>query len=256
MKRSAVVTGCAQGIGRSVVERLVDDGWVVVGIDLDEGLAVDAGRSLGLASVVVGDVDRPESHAEAATAAAAVAPLRGWVNNAGIVPETSLHDPDVDVVRRTVSVNLLGTYWGCAAAVRAFLGHRHGGSIVNLSSIHAARAVRPGTAAYDASKAGVEALTRHVAVAYASREIRANSVAPAGVRTPTFDEFVARSTDPEAVVRATTAAHPLGRLAEPGEVAAVVAFLLGDESSYVSGATLSVDGAVSACAMPFAVSVR
>ena len=250
-RRSVVVTGCGRGIGRAIAERLVADGWEVIGIEQDPA-AVAGLRAAGLAAVVTGDVSVPATHAEAVTRAVGMAPLRGWVNNAGIVGETPMHDLDPELVERTVSVNLLGNFWGCSTAVREFVT-RGGGAIVNVSSIHATRAVRADTAAYDATKAGIEALTRYVAVAYGHRGIRANAIAPGGVRTELFEQYVAAADDPEAMERATAAAHPLGRIAEPHEIAAVASFLLGDESSFVTGAVICADGGVGACGQPFSV---
>jgi NAD(P)-dependent dehydrogenase (short-subunit alcohol dehydrogenase family) len=251
VKRSAVVTGCGQGIGRAIAARLTMDDWVVVGLELDPKLAAKAERSLGLAGLVTADVSDPGSHAEAAALADDLAPLGGWVNNAGIVPETPLHDPDPAIVERTIAVNLLGTFWGCSAAVRTFLGRQQGGSIVSVSSIHGRRAVRPGTAVYDASKAGIDAITRFVAAAYGENGIRANAVAPGGVRTPLFERYAAAATEPEALEREAARSHPLARMAEPEEIASVVAFLLGEEASFVTGTSVSVDGGLAARVQPF-----
>ena len=254
MSRSVVVTGCGRGIGHAIATRLSADGWQVVGIERDPGRASDL-RTDGIADVVTGDVSVPDTHAEAVSRATAVAPLLGWVNNAGVVGETPLHDPDRELVERTIAVNLLGTFWGCSAAVREFVARGSGGAIVNISSIHGTRAVRDGTAAYDASKAGIEAVTRYVAIAYARRGVRANAVAPAGVRTELFDEYLATVDDPEAVRDAAVEAHPIGRIAEPREIGAVVSFLLGDESSFVTGAVVRADGGSVACGVPFSAEV-
>jgi NAD(P)-dependent dehydrogenase (short-subunit alcohol dehydrogenase family) len=252
VSRSVVVTGCGRGIGRSIAARLLVDGWTVVGIERDAAFVPQL-QAAGLAAVVTGDVSVPATHAEAVSRAVAIAPLLGWVNNAGIVGETPLHNVDPQLVERTIAVNLLGSFWGCSAAVRAFVAGGNGGSIVNVSSIHGQRAVRANTAAYDASKAGIDALTRYVGVAYGHRGIRANAIAPAGVRTELFDEYVAVAADPETLERDTAAAHPLGRIAEPREIAAVASFLLSDESSFVTGAVLCADGGAGACAQPFSV---
>lgn len=108
MNRSVVVTGCGRGIGRSIAARLHADGWVVVGIERDADAVPDLGAA-GLAALVTGDVSEPSAHAEAVSRATAIAPLQGWVNNAGIVGETPMHDVNPELVERTVAVNLLGT---------------------------------------------------------------------------------------------------------------------------------------------------
>jgi NAD(P)-dependent dehydrogenase (short-subunit alcohol dehydrogenase family) len=236
-----VVTGCGRGIGRAILERAVADGYIGIGIELEESL----GEALRVEmrpphEIVIGDVSERPVIQRAANVAASVGGLHGWVNSAGIVKHTSLHEFDLEAVRRVLDVNLHGSYWGCAAAVQQFVSQRSGGAIVNISSVHA-RAAYCGHAAYDVSKAGVEALTRYVAVEYGRLNIRANAVAPGGVRTP----GAAGSLNP-ADIAAIGRAHPLGRIAEPAEIAGVVSFLLSPDASFMTGHTLVVDGGLSA----------
>ncbi|WP_116952578.1 SDR family NAD(P)-dependent oxidoreductase [Jiangella endophytica] len=236
MTSSVVVTGSGQGIGLAVAERLAAGGWVVVGIERD--------RSLGTgpcAAVVTGDTADHATHVEAARRARELAPLGGWVNNAGITRLTPLDALDRDVVRTVVEVNGLGYVWGCAAAVESFIAQGGPGAIVNVSSIHG-RASHPHHAAYEFTKGGVDALTRSVAVSHGPAGIRANAVAPGGVRTPHLRAHLESSADPEATERGLAEGPPLGRIAEPHEVAAVVAFLLSDDAAYVTGQSLAVDG--------------
>jgi NAD(P)-dependent dehydrogenase (short-subunit alcohol dehydrogenase family) len=213
-RRSVVVTGCGRGIGRAIVERLRADGYALVGIEHDRELAI------GL-DVVVGDSADPSVHEEAAVAASELAPLSGWVNNAAIMLPTNLHEPVRPDVERVLAVDLLGYYWGCAAAVKTLVGQRSPGAIVNISSIHG-RAAYSDAAAYDIAKAGVDALTRYVAVG----GIRANAIAPGGVRTALSQREIDAAPDPELTARAMARPHPLRRLAEPAEIASVAAFLI------------------------------
>ncbi len=240
MSKAVVVTGAASGIGRAVAEHLAGTGWRVVGLDVDgPALRTVMGALAGGSIAVVGDVALADTHLAAARDAGVCS---GWVNCAGVTLATPLDDPDPDVVHRLLAVNQLGTFWGVCAAVRNFLEHGTPGSIVNVSSVHAARS-HPGYGAYEMTKAAVEALTRNVAVAYGSRGIRANAVAPGAVATP------ALVTAPEEHLELLRRQSPLGRLAAPAEIATAVAFLLADEASFVSGEVLTVDGGWSSALM-------
>ena len=239
-KRSVVVTGSGKGIGRAIAERLTADGWLVVGLERSPGSGtVEAGIC---ADVVLGDASDRAAHTAAADRAGALAPLRGWVNNAGITKTTPLHELDEAVVREIIDINGLGYLWGAAAAVAAFTAQRSGGAIVNVGSIHG-RAAFADHAAYEFTKGGIDALSRSIAVTYGPLGIRANPVAPGGVRTPHLEAQIAAAADPEAEERGLSEGPPMRRIARAEEVAAVTAFLLGDEAPYVSGQSIAVDGA-------------
>ena len=238
--RSVVVTGSGKGIGRAIAERLTADGWIVVGLERSEGSGtVEAGI---VAEVVRGDASDRSAHERAAVAAQARAPLSGWVNNAGITQRTPLHDLDETVVREIIDINGFGYLWGCSTAVSAFIDQAVSGAIVNVGSIHG-RSSFVDHAAYEFTKGGIDALTRSVAVTYGGLGIRANTVAPGGVRTPHLEAQIARAADPAAEERALAEGPPMGRIARAEEVAAVTAFLLSDEAPYLSGQSIAVDGA-------------
>jgi NAD(P)-dependent dehydrogenase (short-subunit alcohol dehydrogenase family) len=175
------------------------------------------------------------------------------VNNASLLDGGgALHELDVPRVERIIAVNLNGYVWGCAAAVRAFVRGRSAGAIVNISSVHG-RAGYSGYCAYDPAKGGVDALTRYVAVEYGPVGIRANAIAPGGVLTEGARQFIDESSDPERMLREIEEQSPLRKIAAPGEIAAVAAFLLSLEASFLTGQSIAVDGGLTATCMPFAL---
>ncbi|MBB5918892.1 NAD(P)-dependent dehydrogenase (short-subunit alcohol dehydrogenase family) [Nocardia transvalensis] len=239
MAQSYVVTGGARGIGRAIVERLLERGHVVV---VERGAAALAWAG-DRVEVVTGDAGSEEVAEAAAVRAERAGVLTGWVNNAAVFRDASLESASADQVLALIEANLRPPLAGSAVAVRHFLATGTGGSIVNITSHQARRAV-PGALPYSTAKAAIEGLTRALAVDYGPRGIRANAVAPGSVATERYSEYLA-GLDVQAaaaVERDMAALHPLGRVATSAEVAAVVAFLLSDEAGFVNGATVPVDG--------------
>jgi glucose 1-dehydrogenase len=247
--KSVVVTGAGAGIGGAIFDRLLADGWSVVGVEIDRGLAAaaearaeEAGRP---ARLVLGDAADPEILRAAREAASRLAPLRGWVNNAAVVEQGSLHDADPEKVRRLFRLNIEGYFWGCAEAVRTFMAQRTSGAIVNISSLHG-RVAFPAWAAYETSKAALGGLTRYVAVEYGAAGIRANAVEPGAIWTPWNEDLIARSPDPAAQQAQMESFSVFNRMGRAAEIASVVAFLLSSESSFVTGASIPVEGGATA----------
>jgi NAD(P)-dependent dehydrogenase (short-subunit alcohol dehydrogenase family) len=246
LAKSAVVTGCGSGIGRAIIERLAADGYFAVGIELDAEKAASVSDYLGDGgSVLAADVRDRSVLEQAARVASNRAPMYGWVNNVGVALGGMLHHADPDDVAKVVQINLMSHFWGSRVAVETFIAQRLAGAIVNISSIHG-RAAFNGWAAYDTVKGGIEALTRYIAVEYGPVGIRANAIAPGAIRTEMVRDVIANSRDPISEERAMSEMHPMNRLGEPAEIAAVAAFLLSDQSSFLSGQSIAVDGAATA----------
>jgi NAD(P)-dependent dehydrogenase (short-subunit alcohol dehydrogenase family) len=244
----ALVTGAGSGIGRESALLFAAEGARLVAVDADLGRAEATAEAIGDAGgeaiAVRADVAKARD-VEAAVAAARrrFGALHVLFNNAGIFPDGDgvPEETDEEVFDRVIAVNLKGVFLGCKYGIPA-LRASGGGSIVNTASFVALMGAATAQIAYTASKGGVLALTREVAVAHARQGIRANALCPGPVNTPLLAQLLA-----EPAARARRLVHvPMGRLAEAGEVARAALFLASDESSYVNGSAFVVDGGITA----------
>jgi 3-oxoacyl-[acyl-carrier protein] reductase len=232
----AVVVGGGSGIGRACAELLVERGWHVVVLDLR---APETAPS-GVEAVLEVDVRDSDAVEEAiGEAEARIGPLTGTVHAAGTARVTPLLEIQPKEWQLVLDVNLTGA-WNVLSAVGRRFKARNGGAFVAVSSVDAARPVA-GLAHYCASKAGLESLVRVAALELGPAGIRVNAVAPGVVATPLMNPMLTR---PD--VRDDFLEHiPLGRIADPIEIASVVAFLLSEDARYVTGHTLAADGGMS-----------
>ncbi len=241
--RHYVITGAAQGIGEACARRLAQDGAAVALWDVDSARVEALAEALrqGGTKAHAARVDvalKADIDAALASTLAAFGSLDGLVNNAGIFKAAPLLDITEDDWDLVINVNLKGTFLVGQAVARVLVAQGHGGAIVNMSSVNA-RLTIPTIASYNASKGGIDQLTRVMALSLAEHHIRVNGVAPGTIATELAKRAVLTSDEARQRILSRT---PMQRLGEPHEIADVVAYLLSDAASYVTGDTILVDG--------------
>lgn len=244
----ALITGAGSGIGRETALLFAREGASVVIAEVDDAAGRAAVAAIeasgGRARFVRADVSRPaEARAMVEAAEETYGRLNVLFNNAGIFPaaDGSVLETDEETWDQVMRVNLKGVFLGCKYGIPALL-RAGGGSIINTASFVALMGAATPQIAYTASKGGVLALTREIAVEFARKGIRANALCPGPVDTPLLAELMR---DP--VRRARRMVHiPPGRLARASEVAQAALFLASDDSSYVNGTAFAVDGGITA----------
>jgi len=249
MSRVALVTGGARGIGRAIVERFAREGMTVCAFDRDgDALAehAEALRGEGLAvEARTGDVSRPEEvEAWVEDCAGRHGRLDVTVANAAIVHVGTAEQTSVEEWDRLLAINLRG-YFLLAKHALPHLRRNGGGSIINVASINGFW-VEPQLTAYITGKGGVIAMTRSIAIDHGRENIRCNCICPGYIDTGLTQEYFDASDDPDAARREAAAMHPIGRLGQAHEVAAMASFLASDDASFCTGQAFIVDGGLSA----------
>jgi NAD(P)-dependent dehydrogenase (short-subunit alcohol dehydrogenase family) len=239
----AVITGSAGGIGRASAVRFAAEGARVVAADLDGDGVDEVAKLVGGLGVRVDVTDAGQVQTMYERAAAAFGGIDILFNNAGISPpeDDSILTTDAEAWARVQAVNLTSVYLCCRFGIPHLLT-RGGGSVINTASFVAVMGSATSQISYTASKGGVLAMSRELGVQFARQGVRVNALCPGPVNTPLLQELFAK--DPERAARRLVHV-PMGRFAEPEEIAAAAAFLASDDASFITANTFLVDGGIS-----------
>lgn len=244
----ALISGGASGIGAAATRKFVIEGAKVAICDVQDAKGQALAREIGPNAIfVLLDVTSEPSWKEAfETAQRKLGPLTTVINSAGISVPANIEAETLEGFRRTLAINLEGTFLGCKFGVAA-LKSAKGAAIVNVASTLGAKAGAIFTS-YSASKAGVRLLTRSIALHCAEQgyDIRVNAILPGAIHTEMVEGYIAagiaQGATREAVIDGFASVHPMKRLGRPHEPADAIAFLASDEASFITGADLPVDG--------------
>jgi len=243
----AIITGAASGLGAASALRFAQEGARLAGFDRnapDGGDWAEAASLAGDALFETGDVrDVAGIDAFVAAVRERFGRIDVLVNSAGVGAGGYVHLLDPDEWDRVIDINLKGTFLFCRAVLPAMIEQR-GGSIVNLASVEGVEGMEV-TSAYNASKGGVVLLTKNMAIDYARQGVRVNCICPGFIDTPLLSDVFGNA-EMKAIREKITEAHMLGRLGRPVEIANAALFLACDESSFVTGHSLVVDGGFTA----------
>lgn len=247
-EKIAIITGAGAGIGRASVLAFVREGARVVAVDRDEATGSE---TVALARQAGGEA--VFFRADVSQSADVQAMIRFTLdrygrldilfNNAGIVQNGTVVDTPEAEWEQTMAVNLRSVFLGCKYAIPAMI-RQGGGTIINTASVAGLVGVR-NRASYSASKMGIVGLTRSIAIDFVDQGIRANAICPGTVDTPSLRQRIAQAEDPEATRAAFIARQPMRRLGTPEEIAALAVYLASEESAYMTGTAIVIDGGLS-----------
>lgn len=244
--KRAIVTGGATGIGYGIARRFIAEGASVIITDIDRTGGTAAADKLGpQCEFVLQDVSVSADWDHVyAIAADRFSGLDTLVNVAGVTLMGTIEDMDVETWDITMGINLRSCFLGCQVAIKLMKADG-GGSIINMASVSSFKA-QPELVAYNASKAGVDLMTKSVALhcARSGYGINVNSINPGVIQTDMLKKVISQVEDGEALMDSYKAMHPIGRIGEPEDVAAMAVYLASEEASFITGSAFTVDGAL------------
>jgi meso-butanediol dehydrogenase / (S,S)-butanediol dehydrogenase / diacetyl reductase len=246
-RKVALITGAGSGIGAGIAELFVESGYAVVAVDISGDRANAIARKLQVQGPIVAvsaDITEEDQVKSAVDAAVReFGTLSVLVNNAGIEVSAAVPELPVAVWDRQIAVNLRGAFLMSRYSIPEM--RARGGAIIHISSVHAFVSWA-GSAAYDATKAGLLGMTRAMAIDHGPEGIRVNAICPGYIDTPLMEKWLDSVPDREATVRQVLKVHPVGRIGKPRDVAHAALFLASDAASFISGTCLVVDGGMTA----------
>ncbi len=241
----ALVTGAGAGIGEQICHRFTAEGATVAGLDRDADALRRVAEAIAARGAtlhaIVGDISRwDDCRAAVEQVRERHGTIHALCNVAGIVDGGTLVDAGEESWQRSHDINLKGTWYLCKLALPIMVAGG-GGSVVNIASVAGPFAVKD-RGVYSVTKAAVVGLTKSLAIDFVGQGVRVNAICPGTVETPSWHQRVQQAPDPEQALREFIARQPMGRVGQPGEIAALAAYLAADESAYVTGQAIAIDG--------------
>lgn len=241
-----LVTGAASGLGFGIASRFIEEGATVVCTDIDESGVIEAAETLGANAIAIQHDVSKEADWQRVLARVSddFGHLDTLINNAGVTLMGSVEDIDIESFDRTLAINLRGPFLGCRLALP--LMQERGGAIINIASVSA---IKPQAelVAYNASKAGVALMTQSIALhcANSGYGVRVNAINPGVIQTAMLDKVISQVEDGDALMNSYKAMHPIGRIGQPDEIAAMASYLASDDATFITGSAFNVDGGLS-----------